>query len=286
MRELTSPQFAIANAILPANYHHEERQQHPHLENLYVMCRRERIPPNAIVDIETEFFSGRMILMFRTPDADADADDGDDDYFRGTQRRFEFQWQLRLKKLVPGDVYVGMEVDEPIKLGLMQRALANVALKFTKRTNQVRCTGGTVRFLLPYSATTRQYPPRSLPTVFLQGFSYRISDSADKGPSRLSFPVGTFMDRFNATNIGEPLPSLGRAIYEDPEVTKQRMNGAKIEWSTDYVYTMALWSGKRTKHCIVFTAVILPSNIRNHNGLSLRRLERLADTQLPWHASM
>jgi hypothetical protein len=153
MRELTSPQqFAIANAILPANNHHEGRRQHPHLENLYVMCRRERIPPNAIVDIETEFFSGRMILMFRTSDADADADadDGDDDdYFRGTQRRFEFQWQLRLKKLVPGDVYVGMEVDEPIKMGLIQRALANVALKFTKRTNQVRCTGGVVRFLLP-----------------------------------------------------------------------------------------------------------------------------------------
>ena len=80
------------------------------------MCRRERILPNAIVDIDTQFFSGWMILMFRTPDADAD----DDDHFRGKQRRFEFRWQLRLKKLVQGDVHMGMEVDEPLKMGLMR----------------------------------------------------------------------------------------------------------------------------------------------------------------------
>jgi hypothetical protein len=43
------------------------------------------------------------------------------------------------------------------------------------------------------------------------------------------------MDRFNATKLGEPLPSLEREISEDPE------KGANIEWSTDYVYTMALW---------------------------------------------
>jgi hypothetical protein len=99
--------------------------------------------------------------MFRTPDADADVDDGDDDDdFRGKQRQFEFQWQLRLKKLVPGDVYVGMEVNKPIQMGLTQRALANVALKFTKKTNQVRCAGGN-EFLLPNLAT-RQHPPHSL----------------------------------------------------------------------------------------------------------------------------
>ncbi len=62
--------------------------------------------------------------MFRTPDANAD----NDNYFWGKQRWFEFQWQLQLKKLVRGDVYMGMEVDEPISMDLMQRALANVAL--------------------------------------------------------------------------------------------------------------------------------------------------------------
>ena len=50
------------------------------------------------------------------------------------------------------------------------------------------------------------------------------------------------MDRFNATLIGEPLPILGQEIVEDHEMIKQRKKGTKIEWSTDYVYTMAIWS--------------------------------------------
>jgi hypothetical protein len=55
------------------------------------------------------------------------------------------------------------------------------------------------------------------------------------------------MDRFNATKLGDPLPILGQAIAEDAETMKQRKKGGKIEWSTDHVYTMALWSGKRDK---------------------------------------
>ncbi len=55
------------------------------------------------------------------------------------------------------------------------------------------------------------------------------------------------MDRFNATKLGDPLPLLGQAILEDAETMKQRKKGGKIEWSTEYVYTMALWSGKGTE---------------------------------------
>ena len=72
------------------------------------------------------------------------------------------------------------------------------------------------------------------------------------------------MDRFNATKVGEPLPLLGQAISEDTDMMKQRKKGGRIEWSTDYVYTMALWSGKRTKKNSVVKSVSLISNIRNH----------------------
>lgn len=138
-----------ANAI-PVNH-----EQHPHLENLYVICQRERVFPNALVDIDTEFFSGKMLLMFRTPDADesnlSTTNDPVENYFRGKQRRFEFQWQLRLKKLVPGDVFMGVEVDEPIQMGMIQRALANAALVFTKKTNQVRPSQTMMRRLFKLS---------------------------------------------------------------------------------------------------------------------------------------
>jgi hypothetical protein len=102
--------------------------------------KQERIIPNCTTyDIDTDLFSGKMLLMFRTPDVDepSKTDDPIVNYFRGKQRRFEFQWQLRLKKLPPGDLFLGVEVDEPIQMGMIQRALANTALKFTKKMNQV-----------------------------------------------------------------------------------------------------------------------------------------------------
>ncbi len=50
------------------------------------------------------------------------------------------------------------------------------------------------------------------------------------------------MDRINITKLGEPLPKLGQEIPEDPEQMKRRKKGGKIDWRTDYVYTMAFWS--------------------------------------------
>ena len=131
------PELTMELAVSTAS-----KRQNPHLEHLYVMMvgKMERIVPNCTTyDIDTDLFSGKMLLMFRTPDVDEPTKTNDPmvNYFRGKQRRFEFQWQLRLKKLPPGDLFLGVEVDEPIQMGMIQRALANTALKFTKKMNQV-----------------------------------------------------------------------------------------------------------------------------------------------------
>mmetsp|Transcript_31229 Transcript_31229/g.66068 ORF Transcript_31229/g.66068 Transcript_31229/m.66068 type:complete len:1880 (+) Transcript_31229:299-5938(+) len=228
MRE--TPTQEQQQQIIPQLQQQQQQQQHPHLQNLYIMmCNRtqpERIFPNSTVyELDNELFYGKMLLMFRTPEVDEPLsssnshgesfhDNNDDvvNYFRGKQRRFEFQWQFRLKQLPPGDVFMGMELDEPIQMGMIQRALANAALKFVKKMNQ--------------------------------GFTYFLSDSVESGPSYLSFPVGTSMDRFHAAKVdgGESLPVLGQEIPEDAESMKLRKKGAKIEWNMGCVYTMALWS--------------------------------------------
>ena len=128
-----------------------QRQQHPHLDNLYAMLvgKQERIFPNTIeTEVDNDLFYGKMLLMFRTPDVDVEerttmlsssnSNPSVSNYFRGKQRRFEFQWQLRLKKLPTGDVFFCAEVGEPIQMGMIQRAVASAALKFTKKMNQVR----------------------------------------------------------------------------------------------------------------------------------------------------
>ena len=68
------------------------------------------------------------------------------------------------------------------------------------------------------------------------------------------------------TKLGEQSPLFGKAISEDTEMMKQRKKGGTIEWSTDYVYTMALWSGKRADISCVVMAVSLISNIHNLPG--------------------
>ena len=211
------------------------------LEHLYIMLigsndqdeqQHTRLSPNGVpVKIDTELFSGEMLLMFRTSQVD-DNDNNDQypntnnnnidptaNYFKGKQRRFEWQWQIKLKKIPTGDVYVGCELDEPPAMGMIQRALVNAALKFVKKMNP--------------------------------GFGYYFSSSENnsvdgkhKTPSYLSFPVGSSMDRFVASRPGEEVPCLGREIWEDPDRLKRRKRGEKgvVVWNTEDTYTMALWS--------------------------------------------
>lgn len=194
------------------------RQQSKHLEDLYVMIgTRDRVYPNDIaVDIDTELFTGKMLLMFRTPDVDDHKKQSSDNpavaFFKGKQRRFEFQWQFKLKQIPKGEVCFCAELGEPIEMGIIQRALTSTALRFVKKMNP--------------------------------GFSYYLSDSYDR-PSYLSFPVGTSMDRFTATKPGQEqvdLPELGKNILENKESVLLRKKGKKIDWNVEDVYTMSFSS--------------------------------------------
>lgn len=193
-------------------------QQQKHLEDLYVMIGpHERVHPNDVaVDVDTELFTGKMLLMFRTPDVDKHEKQSSDNpiaaFFKGKQRRFEFQWQFKLKQVPKGEVCFCAELGEPIEMGIIQRALTSTALRFVKKMNP--------------------------------GFSYYLSDSYDR-PSYLSFPVGTSMDSFTATKSGQgqvDLPELGKDILENKESILQRKKGKKIEWNVDDVYTMSFSS--------------------------------------------
>lgn len=202
--------------VLP-NHQSQQQQQQQHdyadyLEHLYIMLGpQQRVIPNCTaVDIDTELFSGKMLLMFRTPEADEISSENPiASYFKGKQRRFEFQWQFKLKKVPEGDMFFCAELDEPVQMGMIQRALTSTALKFVKKMNQ--------------------------------GFSYYLSESLDS-PSYLSFPIGTSMDRFAVTKPGESVPNLGEEVIEDVDTMRQRKKGKKIEWNVNDVYTMAVWS--------------------------------------------
>ncbi len=209
--ELLSPARETVEAAVVS----DQRKQNQYLDDLYIMLGPKlRAYPNTIpVDIDTELLSGKMFFMIRTPEADEGVRQPTENsivtYFRGKQRRFEFQWQFKLKKIPQGDVFFCAELDEPVHFGVIQRALTSTALKFVKKMNP--------------------------------GFSYYISESHES-PSYLSFPASSSMDRFTATKPGQPLPELGKEIVENKDTMKERKKGKKIDWNLKDVYTMSLWS--------------------------------------------
>ena len=214
--------------------------QHPEINKLFIIKADsnppKRIVPNTIVSYENEFCVGKVMMMIRTPDADMTSENLSNklemsnqalavsDYFRDKQRRFEFQFQVKLKKIPKGGVYMGVEFDEPMKMGVIQKALALAALGFVKKTNR--------------------------------GFHYSLAGSdvpndakeKDKGEyelPHLAFPILGCMDRLAATKPGDIIPTLGGDIYESPESIRSRKRGFQGDfpgWNLEYTYTMVVWS--------------------------------------------
>jgi hypothetical protein len=200
---------------------------HPSLTPFYVLdvLSGRRILPNIgePMKLETEWFYCDMVCIIRTPDADDPTapvgtltSQKTSDYLRAKQRRFEFQFQCKLKKRPTGKaIYFACHLDEAIKMGVIQRAFVGAAMAFVKTTN---------------------------PT-----FHYSIQGSKPTPDGKWEKPCMSFtaegsLDRLVVTKAGDPVPALGGELYENPESIKYRKKGGLVDWNTEDTYTMALWS--------------------------------------------
>ena len=200
---------------------------HPALNPFYCIdtYTSERVMTNSrkAYVLSNDWFEGTMMVLIRTPDVDDPSHPkGDEDnedicnYMRDKQRRWEFQYQIKLKKL-PGDkkIYFSAELEEPVKMGMIQRAFVGAAMAFIKSTNS--------------------------------SFHYSMAGSKEDPDGRwekphMSFPVEMSMDRVVVTKPGETVPPLGNIIHEDPESIKHRKKGGLVDWNLEDTYTMALWT--------------------------------------------
>ena len=203
--------------------------EHPKLASLYVVDSKtgERVMCNndsAPFRISNEWVEMDMIAMMRTPDADdsdakrgSTANDKMSEHFRGRQRRFEFQYQVKFKKVPVGkQLYFSCELDDPVKMGIITKAFVSAAMAFVRTTNPT----------FHYNIT---------------GSKKKTSDGKYETP-HMSFTVEAGLDRFVVTKPGDTPPELGSNIYEDPESMKKRKSGKLTNWNTEDTYTLALWS--------------------------------------------
>jgi len=179
------------------------------------------------------------MMMIRTPDADVEKKPPHkygmndlalkvSDYFRPKQRRFVCQFQVKLKEIPQGEIYMGVEFDNPIKMGIIQRALAHAGLGFIKKTNRgfhFSLTGG--------DGTNHHFPSAE----YLEKGEYELP--------HMAFPIVGCMDTMIVTKPGEPLPALGGDLYERPESIKARKKGGMGDftgWNTEDTYTLVVYS--------------------------------------------
>ena len=207
--------------------------QHPALKTMCVILtsKNQRIVPNSrAYEFENDVFYGKVMLLVRTPDVDNHRDKAQlgetprrvSQYMKGKKRRFEFQFQIRLKRIPTGPLFLGCELEKPIRVGAITKGLVNILLAMVRRINP-----GFHYSWGPDAKLTQQ-----------------LLDSGEYEKTHLSFPVEASMDRIVISKPGETPPELGHELYESNESVKRRrrMGFGSVEWNLEDTYTMCLWS--------------------------------------------
>jgi len=212
--------------------------QHPALKTVCVVdCNAERrIIPNSDEPfvLENECFVGKVMLLMRTPDVDnhrdphilGPAQQKVSEYFSGKKRRFEFQFQIKLKRVPEGPLFLGCELEQGIKVGTLTKGLVGILLAMVRRINPG----------FHYSwGPTDGHGKKLDPVAHALG---------DYEKTHLSFPVEASMDRIVITKPGDTPPVLGEELFETNEsVKRRRKQGAgSVDWNTTDTFTMCLWS--------------------------------------------
>lgn len=205
----------------------ERELAHPSLVSLFIrdVDANNDIPANCEpVRISNDWFDMDMVVMLRTPNVDDDkSPKGSEwnqkvaDYFRPKQRRFEFQYQVKLKKKPENkELFYAIQWEEPVKMGIIQRTFLAAILAFLKRTR---------------------------PTVhYSTSGTDRNEEGAFEKPHLANF-IEIGLDRVVITKPGDEPPALGGDIDEDLDHYKARKAGkTKIDFNCEDTYTFALWN--------------------------------------------
>jgi len=157
--------------------------------------------------VETELFSGRLLFIIRPSGDPAKIDPyWNEKIFSKKKRRVIMQLQGKLKYKPTGTLFAGMEISEPMKLGLIANGLCNIILKMTKSFN---------------------------PAIH-----YSFGSTDEK--ACICFPASTFFENLVVTPPGKKPPEMGTEFEELPDVAAARKAyETKIDWNTDDTYSMS-----------------------------------------------
>ena len=158
--------------------------------------------------IETDWFVGSLLLVMRPVDPEQDPY-WNEKVFSKKKRRVIMQLQGKLKYTPEGELYAGMEIADPMRLGLLASGLCSLLLKMSSKFN-----------------------PQ---------LHYSFGDENER--AHISFPASTFFEEMVITPPGETPPPIGQGFEEDPVAAQQRKSyKTKVDWNTSDTYSMSFHS--------------------------------------------
>jgi hypothetical protein len=162
------------------------------------------------IPVETELFVGKILLIMRPKDPPQEDPFWNERIFSKKKRRVTIQLQGKLKVKPDGTLMAGMEISNPMNLGLIASGLCNIILKMTKSFN---------------------------PALH---YSFGI---ADQERAHISFPASTFFEKLVVTPPGKAPPDITQELEEDPQSAKARKaHKTQIDWNTNDTYSMSFHS--------------------------------------------
>jgi hypothetical protein len=230
-RDVSADSATSSNSGTSPNLHAGQHRSLKRLSVVDVSTHCEIVPNGEPMVIDNECFTGHVMLLVRTPDVDdakdlpptLDSASRISSYFKNYKRRFEFQFQIKLKKVPTGPLFLGCEVEEMIKISRWTKGLTGVLLAMIRRINS--------GFHYSWGVEKDQLSKDDL-------------SSGNYESTHLSFPVEASMDRIVITKPGEEIPALGYLLHEtNASVKRRRRIGAgSVDWNLEDTYTMCLWS--------------------------------------------
>jgi len=174
------------------------------------------------IPIETELFSGKLLLICRPNKDPAETDPyWNERIFSKKKRRVVMQLQGKLKYKPTGAIFAGIEISDPMKLGLIASGLCNLILKMINGNGKGNGNGNN------------------------KGKGIHHSFGTGDERAHICFPATTFFDTFLVTPPGETPPTLGGIDIEGEsnETTADRKaSKTKIDWNTKDTYSMSFYS--------------------------------------------
>jgi hypothetical protein len=161
------------------------------------------------IPVESDLFVGHLLLIMRPNDPEKEDPFWNERLFAKKKRRVAMRLQGQLKYKPSGTLMAGMEISDPMNLGLLASGLCNIILKMVKSFN---------------------------PAI-------NYSFGSDEERAHICFPASTFFERLVVTPPDEAPPDIMEE-FEEPldSVKKRKAYKTKIDWNTEDIYSMSFHS--------------------------------------------